>query len=140
MGCDIHVTTEKKINGTWTQLSFEPFTWRSYGMFGFLAGVRNYSAIPSLAKPRGFPPDATAKMDHNKHSHSWLSVKELLDFNYEAEMEDRRVVIDNNHGSTCEPGGGEKMTYREFLGRHFFKDLEVLKELGATRIVFSFDS
>ncbi|MGA1580296.1 MAG: hypothetical protein ACO35B_06420 [Luminiphilus sp.] len=33
------------MNGKWERVpNFTPFSWRSYGMFGFLADVRNYSA------------------------------------------------------------------------------------------------
>ena len=34
----------------------EPFRSRKYGLFGFLAGVRNYARCEPLAEPRGLPP------------------------------------------------------------------------------------
>ncbi|MCD1264038.1 hypothetical protein [Shinella sumterensis] len=37
-------------------------------------------------------------------------------------------------------GGGTMMTYREFLGDAFFRDLEILNEVGAERILFFFDN
>jgi hypothetical protein len=67
-------------------------------MFGFLANVRNYSAVPPIAEQRGFPDDASegAKAEYDDgfgyHSPSWLMVNELLAFNYDALMENRRVT------------------------------------------------
>lgn len=46
-------------------------------------------------------------------------------------------------GATCNPGEGTQMTYRQFLGENFFKDLEIMKTLGPPediRVVFGFDS
>jgi hypothetical protein len=72
-------------------------------------------------------------------------VSELLEFDYDTPMEDRRVTRQMpsgilNGGCTCEPGEGEKMTFREFLGPAFFDDLEKLKAEGADRVVFWFDN
>jgi hypothetical protein len=147
MGCDIHSIAEKRVNGKWEQLPFAPFDWRGYGMFGFLADVRNYSAVPPISKPRGLPDDFTREEDDDlgDHSFSWLSVEELLAFDYDAVVEDRRYTRQEgpnyfNGGATAEPGQGKMMTWREFLGEGFFGDLEKLKEMGAERIVFGFDS
>jgi len=148
MGCDIHSRAEKRVNGKWEAIDgLAPFDWRSYGVFGFLANVRNYSAIPPLSEPRGLPDDAHYgdEDDLGDHSFSWLSLDELLAFNYDAPVEDRRVtrqVAPNawDGGCTAEPGAGNMTTYREFLGPQFFGDLEKLKAAGAERIVFGFDS
>jgi hypothetical protein len=154
MGCDIHITPERKTENGYepvTGVAFAegsaPFDWRSYGMFGFLAGVRNYSAAPSISQPRGLPDDVSLDVaDYydgwamDAHSASWLSVAELAAFDYDKQMEDRRVTINNNGGCTAEPGGGKKMTFREFLGPQFFEDLSKLQECGADRIVFWFDN
>lgn len=90
--------------------------------------------------------------DMNYHSHSWLTLKELLDFDYSKTLEDRRyneTIIDNN-GSTfingraeAKEGEGEMKTFREHLGRMFFQDLYQLQLLGSpkdVRIVFYFDN
>lgn len=153
MGCDIHSFAEKKVDGKWKRVfHIEPFKARSYGTFGFLADVRNYSGVPPLAKPRGFPEDAAPSTaeeyqswEGDAHSASWLTVDELESFNYDQIMEDRRYTQQTgpnmfNGGATCDPGLGKKMTYREFLGREFFGDLAEAKELGAERIVFFFDN
>ena len=115
-------------------------------MYGFLAGVRNYSAIPPISEPRGLP-DASPFVDGDEyenrlgdHSFSWLSLDELTAFNYDAPLEDRRVTRNGDGGRTCDSGEGEMTTYRDFLGPSFFKDLEKLKAAGAERVVFGFDS
>lgn len=150
MGCDIHSRAEKRVGGKWQVIpGFEPFDWRSYGMYGFLANVRNYSAVPPLAEPRGIPEDAPPDDEEGiwlgDHSFSWLSLEELLAFNYDAPLEDRRYTRQEapnfwNGAATSEPGQGTMTTYREFLGDAFFKDLQKLQEMGAERIVFGFDS
>jgi hypothetical protein len=150
MGCDIHTQAEKRIDGKWTRIDgLEPFDWRSYGMYAFLAGVRNYSAVTPIAEPRGLPADAdyTEDAEHwlGEHSFSWLSIDELLTFDYTQTMEDRRVtrqLAPNfiSGAETCEPGEGEKTTYRDFLGDGYFEDLQKLKDAGAERVIFGFDS
>lgn len=153
MGCDIHSFAEKRVGERFVALpKFEPFEERTYGTFAFLADVRNYSGVTPIAAPRGFPDDAsdTAKLSYESwgvdaHTPSWLSVAELLSFDYSAVMEDRRYTRQEgpnsfNGGATCEPGQGKRMTWREFLGDSFFNDLEELRDLGAERIVFWFDN
>lgn len=149
MGCDIHSHAERCVNGKWESIGMAPFDWRSYGMYAFLAGIRNYSAVPPLAEPRGLPddlsPDTREAYDGwggDAHSASWLSVKELADFDYDRELEDRRVTRQTGPNSwsgaeTCEP---EKTTFRAFLGERFFTDLEKLRNAGAERVVFWFDN
>lgn len=70
MGCDIHSFVEVKKEGKWQKIedkifkdygdrmTSEPFGWRSYSVFGFLADVRNYSHCPVLVEPRGLPLDS----------------------------------------------------------------------------------
>jgi hypothetical protein len=146
MGCDIHVHGERRNGGKWQKIALDPppFDWRSYGLFGFLADVRNYSAVPPIALPRGLPSDASdavaeASVGLDWHTHSWLSMDELLAFDYEKRMEDRRVTIDGNGGCTAPPGGGAAMTYREFLDTGYFDELARLKDAGVERLVFWFD-
>lgn len=154
MGCDIHAHAERRNpEGGWGRLAIpEPFDHRNYGVFGFLADVRNYSEVPPLAPRRGLPADASEAVKEDceswsgdGHSHSWLSLGELLAFNYDATFEDRRVtrqVAVNawDGGCTAEPGGGRQTTFRAFLGPNFFKELDRLKAAGAERVVFWFDN
>ncbi len=150
MGCDIHTTAERNVNGQWIEVAVDPeaFDWRSYGLFGFLADVRNYSHVPPIAPQRGVPADATIEARDNMdgyHSCSWLSVRELLDFDYDATFEDRRTSAQTGPNSwtgaaDAGAGNGNLTTFRDFLGEGFFKELKRLRAAGVERIVFGFDS
>lgn len=158
MGCDIHVHAEKREGDRWVKVALPeiphaswseaPFESRQYSKFGFLADVRNYSAIPPIAQPRGVPDDISPEVRHDyegwgldAHSASWLSLDELLAHDYEQQVEDRRCTRNGNGGSTCEPGEGERQTLRKFLeGTDFFESLEVAQKEGVERIVFWFDN
>ena len=140
MGCDTHPRPQKLVNQKWVDVRVEDF-WdmRQHSTFGFLAGVRNYSGVTPIAEQRGLPEDFQGD-EPGEHSFSWLSTQELLEFNYDQPMEDRRVTVGNDGGCTAEPGGGKMTTYREFLGEYFFESLERAQEAGVQRIVFGFDS
>ena len=174
MGCDIHSFAEVRRDGKWERvvnifpadewerkyynLDFmdEPFRCRSYGLFGFLANVRNYSAIPPLSAPKGLPDDLSeGVMEHTAgdvwdgHSSSWFSLDELLAFDYSQPVEDRRCAVQTgpnswDGGATAEPGAGAMTTYQEFLPEEYFESLAVLKREVAdpkdARIVFWFDN
>jgi hypothetical protein len=195
MGCDIHSFAEVKKDGKWQRvmephfkdwdgkLTTEPFAWRSYGIFAFLADVRNYSIITPLSEPKGLPADSEwlnsphqyayennpmngavipykeretnlqdISSDYDYHSHSWLTLKELTDFDYSKTFEDRRyakTTINKDGGkfvdgrALANEGEGEKTTYRNFLGSGFFQDIAQLQTMGApdeVRIVFWFDN
>lgn len=157
MGCDIHTYVERRLaSGQWERVDGEaPFDWRSYTHFGFLADVRNYSATVPIADPRGFPKDASAAVAEeyeawgpDAHTPSWLLVRELAEFDYDHVTNDRRVMRQVglrswDGGVTGEPHEGVVMTYREFLGDHFLRDVEQLKTLDdpdSVRVVFWFDN
>lgn len=186
MGCDIHSFAERKRNGKWEKVEEgfielsqfakdwqkkekgnEPFDWRSYSMFAFLAGVRNYDCCEPISEPKGLPDDSeylnsiydedafygvstTNKQDIEEcyHSCSYLTLKELLDFDYTKTFWNRRVTKQTspnswNGASLAEEGEGEIVSYRDNLGEGFFKELEELKTLGEpenVRVVFYFYS
>lgn len=170
MGCDIHSAVEvRDSDGKWRwddravfpddlrdgQFTNAPFDWRSYGMFGFLANVRNYSRVPPLADARGLPDDLSPALADEEsepwlgdHSHSWLGLNELLAFDYDQTFEDRRTTKQTGPNSwdgaaLADKGEGRITTFREFLGSGFFAELERLKTFGDpenVRIVFGFDS
>lgn len=172
MGCDIHSFVEVQEGGAWASRgnvfppekwmaergdgpSLHPWTIRSYRLFGFLAGVRNYSGIQPLSAPRGLPAgiaDETAAAnkywDTDGHSHSWLTLAELLAVDYDSHIEDRsytkQVGANSWDGSaTAERGQGTVTTLREFLPAQFFQSLEIAKTLGNpenVRFVFWFDN
>lgn len=183
MGADIHSFVEIKKNDKWELFEEEvfpdygdkkvsdPFGWRSYSVFGFLADVRNYSNCKPISENKGLPNDSEylnspsdydddwygkkttstkkddIRNDGNYHSFSWLTLKELLDFDYDSTFEDLRYTKQEgnyyNGAAVAKTGEGKTISYREHLGSGFFEDLEVLKTLGnpeEVRIVFYFDN
>ncbi len=143
---DIIARAERREDGKWTTiLGIYLFEHRDYGLFSFLAGVSNDSGITPISKPRGLPDDIAQDEDPwlGEHSHSWLSIDELLAFDYDQKVEDCRVFGHFSKNSwipahAAEPGYGETTTYWRFLGREFFQDLLELKNSGAERIIFGF--
>lgn len=168
MGCDIHSYVEvRRPDGAWQMLAgdlfegeyeqdrTEPFPHRTYGLFGFLADVRNYSHVPSLDKPRGLPEDVSAELAEkyadwgvDAHSASWLTLAELLRHDYDQVFWDRRVIREIRSGlfdgaATAGEGEGRHLSLREFLGEWYFERLEAMRRFGdpgAVRIVFWFDN
>lgn len=156
MSCNIHAWAEKKTpDGGWRHIpmSNEPFTYvHWYGLYGFLADVRNYHGVPPIEQPRGLPDDVSAYVRRDNsdwtcdaHTESWLTIAELEAFDYSAAMEDRRYTQQTgprsfDGGATCEEHQGRKTTFREFLGENFFKELDRLKSLRVERVVFWFDN
>ena len=152
MGCDIHSHAEKRDCGRWEHIDVAAFDDRAYGMFGWLADVRNYSAMAPIAAHRGVPADVsdTTAEDYDgwagdAHSPSWVSMEELLAVDYEQAVEDRRTTkqLGPNYWTgvaTCDPGEGKTQTLREFLGTGYFADLQRLRDAGAERVVFWFDN
>lgn len=135
-----------------------PFDWRSYSMFGFLADVRNYSECECISEPKGLPTDSEylnedgyysggggwgsnditkkreIETDGMSHSFSYLTLRELLEFDYAKKFVDQRDNTDTYL---------KEITHREHLGGMFFVHLEELKQLGEpddVRIVFFFDN
>lgn len=115
-----------------------PFQRRGdYEVYSFLADVRNYNRCIPIDDPRYLPDNMSDDLykiyyeaGDDNYSGSYLSLDELLRFNYERPCrigEDHEVVP----------------TYKEFLGKHFFEELEELKKLGKSddiRIIFWFDN
>lgn len=153
MGCDIHAFAERRNEaGAWILVTVDVFEFRNYGIFAFLAGVRNYSEIKPIAPPRGFPTTAAPEIaedykswDIDAHTPSWLTISELLNFDYSALMEDRRYAKQIGPNSwdgaaTCAPGEGMAQSWRQFLGDNFIEEIQNLAKWGAERIVFWFDN
>ena len=174
MGCDIHSYVEVKHGDKWEQATDlfpleefwqrvrkkekgdSPFDCRHYGMFGFLANVRNYSHVPCIAEPKyAIPEDASDPVkeqyeywDSDAHTATWLTLKQLLDFSYDQLFWDRRVMKQTapncwNGAALADEGEGEHLTVRKFLGDQFFRDLEIMRGLGEpenVRVVFWFDN
>lgn len=157
MSCDIYAFAEARSNNKWEKVenkifstyqgekTDEPFSVRSYSLFGFLADVRNYSCCPVIAEPKGLPDDSEylnsiggENWVSDGGSASYLTLKELLEFNYDQVFEDRRV-----EKQTATITLGKKTTVRKHLnGSRFFQNSEALKTLGKpedVRVVFYFD-
>ena len=158
MGCDIHSIIEvRRDDGLWQHFEeeifpveperdafgYEPFWWRHYELFAFLAGVRNEYGCTPISAPRGFPLESgylqaeteygTTNAQEIKrfqyHSVSWMSLKELLDFDYGTTFFHLRYK--------------QHLSYVDFLGRRYFLLLDQLRLLGdpeAVRVVFWFDN
>jgi hypothetical protein len=143
MGTDIHTHVEQQQpDGTWVHR--DPTTpifdfGHAYGVFGFLGGVANGAHVPPISAPRGIPADASAAtrdaadadgVNLSGHfNHSWLTVDELVAFDYGS-------TFLNHHT-------GEDITFRAFLGRFFLDDVLALARMNAerpTRVVFWFST
>lgn len=140
----------------------EPFKYQDYGMFGLFSGESNYSKSKVLAEPRGLPSDISegallhlvpeivqfetnwdwgelpevtvteriSRSEPDCYGFSWLSAAELISFDYSQTFINRR------------PEPPEIVTYREFLGAHYFLHLDVLKKLSVhndVRLLFCFN-
>lgn len=129
MGCDIHSFAEVKKEGKWERVQDKifsngtetaPFDWRGYGMFAFLADVRNYSCIEPITAYDGLPDDSEylnspsdypgprsywteeptmvetikddIRSDMDYHSLRHIYLNQLIEFDYEKTFEDRRTI------------------------------------------------
>lgn len=180
MGTDIRSITEIKRNGKWEKADFTPFDWRNYSIFAFLADVRNYDHCECITREsRGLPDDSeylnelvdddnwftygtqtdipqvprkNEILDGNYSTQNHMTLKELLDWDYDKKFENRRTfkatyradgsISGGNGAHIADVGEGTVMTYRESLGEGFFNQLEILKSLGEpdnVRIIVMFD-
>lgn len=131
-----------------------PFPSQRYGLFGFFAGIRNYSKTIVLLDPCGLPEDASdetidllapnnpssddksmtvadrVRESEGNYGHSWLSLVTLVNFDYNQTFADQRATPP------------EVTTYRTFLGEDYFENLDAFKRLGSpedVRILFCFE-
>jgi hypothetical protein len=78
--------------------------FRNYALFAILADVRNTFGVIPISSPKGIPRDTSETVilefeSHEEvHSASWLSLKEIIDFNW------RQIITDSRYGqtTTCE--------------------------------------
>ena len=131
MVVDIHTVVEVRRDGGWRRAGLgEIFEHPDYRIFGFLAGVRNYSQSPVIAAPRGVPAGFDDAGLDELFGLSWLTLAELQAFDYDRVFTDRR-------------GPAEERRLGDFLGGYFFERLDRLAALGPpadVRIVFGFDA
>lgn len=159
MGCDIHFYVERRTKDGWEYVEppkgfdVEHEKWlgyakahgyahgppsfysdRNYRLFGILAGVRDPTVDP-IAPPREVPDDMsiTVRKAHDPryhHSHSWLTLAEILGHDWEQRPPCR-----------YDPEVDESLA--EQVGDFYTKTLPALKKLGDpadVRVVFWFDS
>lgn len=145
MGCDIHVYTERKVNGKWestdtwdeeepTYVTYEDrfYRGRDYDLFGMLSkGVRrNFSnGLEAKGVPEDLSPEVNAAFEawgSDAHSESWVSPEELRQL---ASM----TITDPEFASVNQEG---------YYSKLFKKLYEKLIALGGEdqRMVFWFDN
>jgi hypothetical protein len=123
MGCDIHLHVEQRdVDGIWSPVA-DSFDSRNYRLFSALAGVRNGTGfagcdmgdpIEPIAAPRGLPAGVSAAVqaesdewDIDGHSHSWLTVGELLAHDWDQTVVARGLVRDAVPGDRRFENGGK---------------------------------
>lgn len=146
MGTYIKYQAEKRgEDGEWENVaSVNHFGLPSdYDLYGWLGlECRNYAAMPPLPTTHEGLPEGLEVAEWNFFNSGgphWVLVKDLLEFNYDAPVENRRVLNGSDWRLTCERGKGEMTTYRNLFSATWFKDLEIMRETGATHLVFWFD-
>lgn len=94
MGCDIHATFEKRVDGIWTAVK-GPHVPENYALYSILANVRQdkHEPIVPICMPKGIPEGASSEYLREvhtlkeSHSHSWLTLAELLTYDWSVGME-----------------------------------------------------
>ena len=162
MGCDIHCYAErknkdgkweivgnvKKEEDGWISIDYEPYHDRNYNLFDILANVSNETEFAGyetgegfnpISNPKGVPSDASEEYaslyeqwDSDGHSHSYLTLRELLDYDW-TQTTQIQGLVDIKYSQCVD----------SFLSDTIF---ELLKLAGGTkgidniRIVFFFDN
>ena len=127
MGTDIHIYAETKVDDHWASADVwntegyvdNPlFTGRDYALFSILADVRNRDGVERLtpiAQPRGIPSDCSGKYNYqttleNGHSHSYLTLEEILKFDW-TQKRTRIVKVDLYNWAQYRDNGGNAVGY-----------------------------
>lgn len=132
---------------------------RNYALFSVLANVRNYGNMDYISQPKGLPEDITEivkkdadEWDLDGHSHSYLTLKELIDFHNKSLPLKRRGMISpraqkdlDEKGITpemwCQGTNQEGLEFREWTeGNNVLVPLiEALKERANEHsVIYSF--
>jgi hypothetical protein len=183
MGTDIHIAAEHFIDGKWHLAYVDLPEYRNYWAFAVLADVRNGYGFAGISKgdpvtpislPRGLPDDLSQELrappdtddeDYSSkriwlgnHSFSWVTLKELLDYDLDAPMTLRGMVSPESarkYRETGEPPhssvgwtskpGFERLEWQEPIRDHASLIVDLIDSLGDlgdpeyVRIVFGFD-
>lgn len=130
MGADIHMYAEfRNSAGQWEEIpGYEPFSDRNRHVFSFFSegfvrsdydwGSWHVTPYPIIEEARGLPGDVSlsikAKSDEwgtGGSGHSWLSVDELVSYDYNKPLRERSVDV---------PEEFAQLTIRESLGKNIF--------------------
>jgi len=104
MGCDIHLFVEKKEKDGWKFIKdIDTDIGRDYRLFSVLAGVRNTTKAIPISLPKGIPNDVSDAVHENidqcsflgDHSHSFLTLEEILNFNWDQKHVFNKIVNEN---------------------------------------------
>jgi hypothetical protein len=161
MGCDIHAMIEKKAKHyVWVNCG-DPEIGRDYELFAVIGNVRNGNGAPFIAKDRGLPIDCTDEFEswHSEygsdaHSCSWVTLKEMKEFDLNQEYEDARLVLARDeNGNITECCGGTTMRHMGRIGKTkifatfgserwdaLIKKMETFGGDEDVRLVFFFDN
>lgn len=154
------------------EYDYFPFGSRSYSVYGFLGNIRNSANSPFITESRGLPDDSVylnsiekgswfgdttraseIRNDGNNYGYSWVTLAELLAFNYDQAFENLRgsslkrspngQVVSYHGNLELKPGEGEVMTLRNHLeNTYFFEHVEGLRAFGEpenVRVIFWFN-
>ncbi len=132
MGTDIELFAEVKRKGKWMKVG-EVFDWpesmkklaqkfgpktdqpymdRNYELFSILADARNSFGLTPISKPRGIPKDISKELKDKLNAAyidqdikpSWVSLKELLDFDWDKKIRLCGIVDEANYKIFVEQG------------------------------------
>jgi hypothetical protein len=135
VGCDIHAVIEYRENkdAPWRrydELLPAVLRDRSYAVFAVLAGVRNCGDMPVITAPRGAPEDHTSTPiemyedglgwewdDADLHSFSWLSLKDLVEFDWDQPVRDPVTGCESRLVDVVPSLSGELMDVMRRLGK-----------------------
>lgn len=94
---------------------------RNYGLFSILAGVRNYSDNKPIAEPKGSPKDLSKEVKEDieywgvdGHSHSYFTLKELLDYQKQQPQLKRSGFISPENAKALDEKGIEPECWCQF--------------------------
>lgn len=160
MGTDLFGFVERKLGDSWVKVDYDLFPIRNYSVYAFLADVRNYDHCEPISEPRGLPEDSpylnetyddgwymttrrSDLLEGDYFCRTWLTLKELLAFDYDKVFWNRRVTKKEgnvwNGAALAEEGEGRMISYRDNLGDYYFNTLEDLKKFGEeVRIIIWF--
>jgi hypothetical protein len=170
VGTDINLHAEARSGGIWRYCGeLNDFEDQNYEFFAIVANVKNpiRSTHPFdyIALPRGLPADMSLLF--SGHDAGWVTLRELLDFDWDGKTMLRSAVVDPKIAplfgdgnqrfpkdritgpyGLADGGPGPRVTwldtYKEAVGAKFLTGLfEALGRFGRpedVRIVFSFDS